>query len=100
MHVLVRFDVEAFDRWKAAFDERASVRANNGCRGGTVFTREDSDQKVVVLMEWDGADRATAYFDSAEFRRAMTDAGVRRKPDVTVLEARGSVPVGDEGDRA
>lgn len=100
MHVLVRFEVAEFERWKEAFDDRAAVRADHGCRGGSVFTRADSDRKVVLLAEWDDPERATAYFDGAEFRRAMTDAGVRRKPDVTVLEEAGEIPVklDDEGD--
>ncbi|MCU4751137.1 antibiotic biosynthesis monooxygenase [Halobacteria archaeon AArc-curdl1] len=93
MYVLVRFEVAEFERWKEAFDDRAAVRAEHGCRGGSVFTRADSDRKVVLLAEWDDTDRAQEYFDSAEFRRAMTDAGVQRKPDVTVLEDAGEIPV-------
>lgn len=95
MHVLVRFEVAAFERWKEAFDDRAAVRADHGCRDTSVFTRADSDRKVVLLAEWDDAERAASYFDSTEFRRAMTDAGVQRKPDVTLLEAAGESP-GDE----
>lgn len=86
MHVLVKYELEDFEQWKAAFDERTSVREAHGWQGGQVFTRADSDRNVVLLAEWDSADNARAYFDGADFRQAMQNAGVNRKPDVTLLE--------------
>lgn len=86
MHVLVRYEVEDFERWKAVFEERGSIRADHGWRGGSMFKRADSDDRVVLLAEWDTAENASAYFESGEFRRAMQEAGVGSKPDVTLLE--------------
>lgn len=101
MYVLVRFRVEDFERWKAALDERAPVRAEHGCRGGTVFTRHDSDRRPVLLAEWDAAANAEAYFEGSDFEDAMRDAGVKTKPDVTLLEHVGNLAVddGDDADR-
>ena len=86
MHVLVRYEVEEFDRWKAAFEERAPIRREHGCEEVTVFTRHGSDDRVVVLASWNDAENARSYFESTAFRRAMQDAGVGSKPDVTFLE--------------
>lgn len=86
MHVLVRYEVEEFDRWKAAFEERAPIRREHGCEEVTVFTRHGSDDRVVVLASWNDAENARSYFESTAFRRAMQDAGVGSKPDVTLLE--------------
>lgn len=98
MYALVHFRVEEFERWKAALDERAAVRAEHGCRGGTVFTRHDSDRRPVLLTEWDSREAAEAYFDGEDFEDAMRGAGVRNKPDVTLLEHVGDLDVGgDDG---
>lgn len=87
MHVLTRYEVPDFAAWKAAFEERASVRQEHGCRGESVYTRVGSDNRVVVLATWDDADNATGYFESSEFKQAMQDAGVGSKPDITLLES-------------
>lgn len=92
-HVLVRFDLEDYDRWKEAFEERTAVREENGCLSETLFARSDNDRKVVLLAEWDSAERAEEYFDGAGFRDAMRSAGVVRKPDLTVLDLREDVDV-------
>ena len=86
MHLLVRYRVEEFDRWKETFDEREELRREHGWQGGSLFTRADSEDRVVLLAEWDSAENAEAYFESTEFRRAMRDAGVVSKPDVISLK--------------
>lgn len=85
-HILVRFDLEDYDSWKDAFEERRAVREENGCRGETLFARSDNHRKVVLLAEWDSSENAEAYFDGADFRQVMRGSGVARKPDVTVLD--------------
>lgn len=86
MHVLVRYEIADFDRWKAAFEERASIRRQHGCREETVFNRAGSEDRVVVLASWNDAENPRSYYESTAFRRAMQDAGVGSKPDVTLLE--------------
>ena len=86
MHVLIRYRVEEFDRWKETFDDREEIRREHGWQSGSLFTRTDSEDRVVLLAEWDSAENAKAYFDATEFRRAMRDAGVASKPDVTPLK--------------
>lgn len=101
MHVLVRYRVEEFDRWKEAFDEREEIRRERGWQGGSLFTRADSEDRIVLLAEWDSAENAEAYFEDTGFRRAMQDAGVASKPDVTPLkhvEDVGGSESDDEGD--
>ena len=86
MHVLVRYRVEDFEDWKEAFDEREEIRREHGWQGGSLFTRDDNENRIVLLADWDSAENAEAYFESTEFRRAMQDAGVTSKPDVTPLK--------------
>jgi quinol monooxygenase YgiN len=85
-HVLVRFDLEDYESWKDAFEDRTAVREENGCRDETLFARSGNHRKVVLLAEWDSPENAEAYFDGADFRQVMRNAGVVRKPDVTVLD--------------
>ena len=86
MHVLVRYRVDDFEDWKEAFDEREEIRHEHGWKGGSLFTRADSKGRVVLLAEWDSAESVENYFESTEFRRAMRDASVTSKPDVTLLK--------------
>lgn len=92
-YTLVRYDLADFEEWKAVFDERAPARAEHGWLGGQIFTRRGSEEKVVLLAEWESSEQAEAYFDSSEFRQDMKRAGVQRKPDVTVLEHVEDVPL-------
>ena len=52
-YVLVRQKVENYRKWKAVFDEHASIREANGCQGAQVFRSGDDPWEVLVLMEWD-----------------------------------------------
>lgn len=85
-HVLVRFELEDFERWKDTFKTRADTREKHGCLDETLFARSDSSQKIVLLAEWDSAANAEAYFDGSDFRQAMRSSGVARKPSVTYLD--------------
>lgn len=85
-HVLLRFELEDYDSWKDTFEERTAVREENGCRDEMLFARFSNKRKVVLLAEWDSPENAEAYFDGADFRKAMRSSGVARKPDVTVLD--------------
>lgn len=85
-HVLVRFELEDFERWKDTFETRTGTREENGCLDETLFARSDNRQKVVLLAAWDSAANAEAYFDGSDFRQAMRSSGVARKPNVTYLD--------------
>jgi hypothetical protein len=36
-HILVHHKIEEYNKWKSAFDDHASIRAEHGSLGGKVF---------------------------------------------------------------
>lgn len=84
-YVMVRHELGDFGRWKAVFDEAAEMRKNGGELSTRLFQAADDDGHVVLLFEWDSADRAREYFASAELKDAMRKAGVSEAPDVLFL---------------
>lgn len=86
-YVLVRHKVQDFDRWKAAFDEQASARADAGSRGGYVFRNLDDGSEVVILLEWDEREKVQEFIVSKDMQETMLNAGVADLPTVYYLDA-------------
>ena len=84
--LLIRHKVEDYAIWKAAFDEHAPARRANGSRGGRLFRHAADPDDVVILLAWDGLERARLFADSDDLREAMARAGVTGSPDIWFLE--------------
>jgi heme-degrading monooxygenase HmoA len=91
-HVLVRFTVEDFAKFKAVFEEAAQLRKTYGSKGVHVLRSVETPNAVIVFAEYEDAGRARQLFQSQEFRDATRRAGVVSPPDVTVLEEVGKLP--------
>ncbi|UCG69834.1 MAG: cyclase [Thermoplasmata archaeon] len=70
--------VEDYEKWKKVYDdeERQADRRKNGSKGGYVYRNPSDPNEVVVLLEWDDADRANKYVDSQKLKQAMGRAGL------------------------
>lgn len=84
--LLIRHRVADYPAWKRAFDEQASTRWSNGCRGGQVFRNADDPVEVVILLDWDDVRRARLYSQSDELLESMKLAGVTDDHDLWILE--------------
>jgi hypothetical protein len=85
-YLLVKHTVRSFDEWKPIFDQDASTRQAGGSKGGYVFRNADSPNEIVVLLSWDGADRARTFAASDNLRAVMQRAGVQGRPEVYFLD--------------
>jgi hypothetical protein len=85
-YLLVKHTVKSFDEWKPVFDQDGSRRQAVGSKGGYVFRNADSPNEIVVLLGFDGADRARKFAASDDLRAVMHRAGVQGKPEVYFLD--------------
>lgn len=90
--LLIRHRVADYPVWKRVFDEQASTRWSNGCRGGTVFRNTDEPGEMLILLDWDDSRRARLYAQSDELHESMKLAGVTDHPDIWVLDHLHDVP--------
>ncbi len=91
-YVLVRHQVEDYDKWKPGFDAHGAERQEMGSRGARVFRVEGSPNEQIVITEWPDSAAAHAFAELASLRAAMQNAGVVGRPDVYFLEEADNQP--------
>ena len=92
-YMLVRANVEDYEKWKPGFDEHSTSREENGSKGGRLFRTADDPNEVVILLEWDNLENARQFTQSEDLREAMQRHGVVGQPDMYFLEEVEEVPV-------
>jgi heme-degrading monooxygenase HmoA len=85
-HFLVIHTVEDYKKWKSIFDEHASVRKEYGGKGATLFRNADNPNNLVILWDWESAEKAREFAQSNSLRDAMQRAGVQGTPTIIFLE--------------
>ena len=75
---LVSFDVESYERWKAAFDAILETRRRASVVGHVVSRSAANPNRVVVYFQAESASQLRAMFESNALTSAMKKAGVRR----------------------
>ena len=84
-HLLVRYKVEDYDKWKAVFDSMAEARAAAGSLKGHVFQDADDPLSITVLIKFEDLERMQDYMNAPELQEAMKSAGVVSPPEIFVL---------------
>jgi heme-degrading monooxygenase HmoA len=85
-HFLVMHTVEDYKKWKVAFDGDAANRKAGGGKGGTLFRNADNPNNIVILWEWESAEKARAFAQSPALRETMQRAGVVGMPTMIFLD--------------
>jgi ATP-dependent Clp protease ATP-binding subunit ClpA/heme-degrading monooxygenase HmoA len=73
---LVHHRVADFDAWKQVFDSFKGAMRDGGIRWTHVWRAREDPNTVVVISVFDDPDAARAFFDRADLREAMGNAGV------------------------
>jgi heme-degrading monooxygenase HmoA len=84
--VLNRIEVHDYAEWRDYFDRGKPLRESWGQRSQTVYRQKNEPSAVVVLLEWDDADRADKFFQSDEFHKRTEEAGVKVVLENLILE--------------
>ena len=84
--VLIKHPIEDYAKWKNAFDGFIEFRKASGEQSFHVSRPVDNPNTLVILFEWDSAENAMAFLDSADLKNAMQKAGVLGPPEITIME--------------
>jgi hypothetical protein len=85
-HILVHHKIEEYNKWKSAFDNHSSFRAEHGSKGGKVFRNADDPNDIFILLELSSIDEGKKFAQSKELKEAMQEAGVVSMPEVYFIE--------------
>jgi heme-degrading monooxygenase HmoA len=85
-YLTIRHKVQNYESWKVVFDEHATVRKAQGCKGGKLYRSSQDPSEVVIVFEWDDLKKAKAFTQSGDLRETMTKAGVTGVPEFSFLE--------------
>jgi hypothetical protein len=66
-YLLIRHKVQNYKNWKMAFDKHASVRKEQGCKGGKLY-RSSQAGRLAGDDDESGSDRGTGFLFSGGIR--------------------------------
>ena len=84
-HVLAKFSVESYAKWRPIFNANESVRAQAGCQSAQVFRDGNNPFEILILFEWDELENARKFTSSAELKAAMEESGMKGAPEFNFL---------------
>ena len=85
-YVLVRLQLDDYDRWRAVLDEQAEARAAHGCTGIEIFRNPDDTSEVMALFEWVSLEKARTFAPPKKVQDAMERSGVIGPPAIHFLD--------------
>ena len=84
-YLIIRHQIEDYERWKPVFDDHASTRAEYGSTGYQLLRSADDPNELCMVFEVQDLDRARELVFSDELGEKMQDAGVADQPDFYFL---------------
>jgi quinol monooxygenase YgiN len=76
-HLLIIHEVESYQKWKAVFDQAASIRKNAGEISYQLLRHDNDANRIVHFSEWFSLDNARRFFESPELVETREKAGVK-----------------------
>ena len=88
MYTLAVIQVKDAANWKASFDDEQSktARAAAGEKAYQLFRTADDPNKLLLLNEWESAEKMREFLQSDTLRQLQQDSGVVETPQSFVLE--------------
>lgn len=87
IRMFVRHKVTNYDAWRKVYDDFGSTRSGMGVLGDAVYRNADDPNDVTAWHDFETAERAKAFVESAELREAMGKAGVASEPQIWITTA-------------
>ncbi len=83
---LVIHHVEDYNKWKPVFDEDSGPREAAGGQGGMLYRDANDPNNMVILWEWEDAQKAREFAQSPRLIEVMQRAGVQGMPTIIFLD--------------
>ena len=90
--LLVRHQVQDYDRWRPLFDQHAEVRKSYGIKSGWLMRSADNPNEIILYFEVEDVARARQFAQSDNLREVMQQAGVADQPDLYFFEQEERIP--------
>jgi hypothetical protein len=84
-YLLVRHKVKDFAKWKRGYDGHSAARRKAGLRQKALLRSVRNPRDVFLLFQAGNLKTAKAFASSPQLRKAMKDAGVVGKPEISIL---------------
>lgn len=68
--------VADYEAWRRVYDSVADLQREGGVTRAAVYRAEGDPNNVLVLHEFGSSQEAHSFFERADLREAMQDAGV------------------------
>ena len=86
-YVMIQHKVANYAKWKREVKAFAPFRKASGEKSLYVCRGSKSPNDLLIWCEWDTAARMKEFVKSGELRKAMAEAGVSSKPDISFYGA-------------
>lgn len=92
IHVMVRVQVEDFERFWEGFQTRGlPLRQRHGSHAAQIFRQADDPHRVTLLFQWESRERLQGFFEDPEVKESMKKGGTLGPPEVTFLDRVGDL---------
>jgi len=88
MHLLVRYNVADFAKWKSVYDAHLSARQKAGLKEIHLFRNADAPNEVTLLFSVEDVHKAKAFVESDDLHHGMEKAGLMGAAYVSFLNQR------------
>lgn len=75
VYVIVKLKLESLERWKPVFDQKSTIRKENGSKEARLFVNSENHDEAMVLFEWDNIENARKYLESETLRETLKQVG-------------------------
>jgi quinol monooxygenase YgiN len=76
-YVLIIHEVDAYQAWKAVFDNAAGIRKNAGEISYQLLRYDNDANTIIHFSAWTSLDNARRFFESPELVEIRKNAGVK-----------------------
>ena len=85
MHLLVRYKVFDFAKWKSGYGADLAARQKAGLKEIYLFRNADDPNEVTLFFSIEDVHKARAFVESDDLHHAMEKAGVMGAAEVSFL---------------
>jgi hypothetical protein len=85
VNVLVHHKIADYQKWRVTFDSSIAFRQQGGEESCRIFENPEDPHKLILLFEWESAERARHFLSSPELQARMQQAGVVGPPEIEFL---------------
>ena len=89
--LIVQHRVRDYRKWRRAYDAHAPMRRKAALGSARVYRGTDDPDQIAIVFKVGDAEKAKAFLESEDLRKAMKAAGVVGKPTMTLI-AEGPLP--------